>query len=512
MKKRRNFAQPSLYDGRFPLEEMIDLEDELCILADHIIDWDAVSESYDKNFESEKGPSTYPARLAFGLLFLKAKTGLSDRDLVKQLSQNAVYQYFCGFHFYSPDNSCDASLMTHFRKRFPEDVVNRLNELHFIKEAKKSDSDDSDDSNDSDDEDHGDSSDKSEDSISQEESDKNRGTLILDATCCPADVKYPTDLDLVAHSREWTERIVDHLYKVFGPFEGKSIKPRTYRERAAREYKSFSKNPKNQKSRKLRPTLRYQLSCLKRNLGHIDRYCTEHTEALEILPSLCLMRLGTVRKVYEQQYYMYKNRTHRVPDRIVSLSQPWIRPIVRGKAKEPTEFGAKMSMSVVNGMCFVDKISFDAYNEGENQNFIENVEQYRSRFGVYPEVILADKIYGNRQNRRWCKEHGIRLSAPRLGRKPKHKDDLDRLLYQDMCDRNEIECKFGNMKRGGSLNLVMEKLEETTKTSIHMSVFVSNAMKVCREYLEALFCRIFWLVLEQFYFSDFSMICRSLSL
>ena len=59
--------------------------------------------------------------------------------------------------------------------------------------------------------------------------------------------------------------------------------------------------------------------------------------------------MGTIRTVYEQQKYMYDNRTHSVPDRIVSVSQPFVRPIVQGKAGKPVEFGAKLNISVVDG-------------------------------------------------------------------------------------------------------------------------------------------------------------------
>ena len=100
-------------------------------------------------------------------------------------------------------------------------------------------------------------------------------------------------------------------------------------------------------------------------------------------------RLLTIYTFHEQQKEMLDNKTHSVEDRIVSLSQPWIRPIVRGKTKAPTEFGAKISISVVNGYTFIDRLSFDAYNEGEAAEFERVVEEYRRRFGQYPERILA---------------------------------------------------------------------------------------------------------------------------
>ena len=104
---------------------------------------------------------------------------------------------------------------------------------------------------------------------------------------------------------------------------------------------------------------------------------------------------------------MYDNRTHSVPDRIVSVSQPFVRPIARGKAGNPVEFGAKLDISVVDGWTRLECCSFDAYNEAGNLQ--EMTERFRAREGHYPSRILADKIYRNRENLSYCKAHGIRL-------------------------------------------------------------------------------------------------------
>ena len=114
-----------------------------------------------------------------------------------------------------------------------------------------------------------------------------------------------------------------------------------------------------------------------------------------------LNRAQLLDRLYDvvQQKEMLDEKKHYVKDRIVNLAQPWIRPIVRGKAKAKTEFGAKISISVVNGYTFLDRMSFDAYNEGDPEEFILAVELYRKRFGCYPERILADKIYRSRKKK-----------------------------------------------------------------------------------------------------------------
>lgn len=89
----------------------------------------------------------------------------------------------------------------------------------------------------------------------------------------------------------------------------------------------------------------------------------------------------TILKMYGQQKYMYDHKVHSVPDRIVSISQPWLRPIVRGKATAPVEFGAKFDLSLdTEGYGRIEKISFDPYNEGAALQ--EAVERFRERTGT----------------------------------------------------------------------------------------------------------------------------------
>lgn len=104
---------------------------------------------------------------------------------------------------------------------------------------------------------------------------------------------------------------------------------------------------------------------------------------------------------------MYDHHTHSVSDRIVSFHQPWLRPIVRGKAKDSVEFGATFDMNMDNGICRVEKINFNPYNESEV--LVSAIRHYYARHGYYPKRVLADKIYSNRMNSHYCKQGGLRL-------------------------------------------------------------------------------------------------------
>ena len=195
---------------------------------------------------------------------------------------------------------------------------------------------------------------------------------------------------------------------------------------------------------------------------------------------------------------MYTNRVHSTKDRIISISKPHIRPIVRGKTKANVEFGAKLSASVVDGFVFADRISWDNFNEGGDLPM--QIESYKSRYGYYPESVHADKIYITLKNRRYCKERGIRISGVPLGRPKKiTSENLEeikkrkRQLRKDEIDRIQIEGKFGQGKRRFGLGLIMTKLAKTSEVSIMMSILLMNLEKLLSTFLCALFSLCVWL-------------------
>ena len=181
----------------------------------------------------------------------------------------------------------------------------------------------------------------------------------------------------------------------------------------------------------------------------------------------------TIQELYRQQKYMFDNKTHTVENRIVSLSQPYIRPIVRGKAKAPVEFGAKYDISIdENGHARLEKIDFDPYNE--STIFVDAIERYHKRTGHYPKRVLVDKIYRTRNNLRFCKDHHIEISGPKLGRPVEGKRKATKNEKQDEKDRIEVERFFSLDKRRNGAGLIMTKLSDTTLNTIALTVLVTN--------------------------------------
>jgi len=309
------------------------------------------------------------------------------------------------------------------------------------------------------------------------ETQDNKGTLIIDATCAPSNIRYPQDFSLLNEARVKLEAIVDRLCK-----DHLLSKPRMYRIEARKNYLTLAKTKKRSKS-KIRKTIRKQLGYVKRDLGYIDGYLAEGYKLKEKESKL----LATIRLLYEQQEYMYTNDTHSVENRIVSIGQPYLRPIVRGKTKTPVEFGAKFDLSIdESGYGRIEKLSFDPYNEsGTLQN---TVEKYKERTGHYPERVLVDQIYRTRANRNYCKDKGIRISGPKLGR-PSKDSEHDRVIeYKDNVDRIEVERSFSLSKRCYGMDLIKTKLEETTMSAIALSVLATNLFKIMlRKFLRLLY-------------------------
>jgi len=443
-----------------------------------MIPWHLFEEDYLKNLSNNgEGPPALSVRMALGALIIKERLQLSDEECVEQISENPYLQFFCGLKEFKTEAPFHSTMMVHFRKRFPADVLTRVNEVVVAKAMESCKKDD---------DDHNPDKPRNE-SAEPEEKPSNKGKLLMDATCVPADITFPTDMKLLNTAREKSEEIIDVLHKSRGKGHKK---PRTYRIKARKAFLSVAKS-KRVGSRKLRKALRSQLGFVKRNLSSIEKL--SGAVDLTALSRRQYRDLLVISEMYRQQQWMYDHKIKRIDDRIVSISQPHVRPIKRGKAGADTEFGAKLSVSLVDGFAFVDRTSWN--NFSECLDLQGQVEAYKQRFGFYPVSVHADRIYRNRSNLRYCKKWNIRLSGPRLGRPPKvTPENIDYLksqavqARQDERDRIPIEGKFGQGKRTYGIGRLMTKLPKTSETAIAMCFLVMNL----KRWLEAILLRLFF--------------------
>ena len=457
MYKKTDRSQHSFLDFNQPMGLHMNPDNRWIKMAD-CIPWNEFESKYAELFPGDNGNVAKPLRMALGSLIIQTRFQYSDRELVEQITENPYLQYFIGLPGYQEQAPFDASTLVLFRKRISSEMLMEANE-HLL--AHKDDE-------------HTPPSSGGADDSSLEEKETNSGTLTLDATCAPANIRYPQDVSLLNEAREKLETIICRFCKSYDlPL------PRRYKKCARKDYLAFAKSKKHSE-KKIRKALRKQLGYVARDIRYLEEFMSNGYAATEKEAGLYL----TITALYEQQKYMYDNKIHSVEHRIVSITQPWLRPIVRGKVKAPVEFGAKFDLSLDSeGYGRIEKISFEAYNE--STCLTEAVERFKERTGYYPNRVLADQIYRTRANRNYCKEHGIRLSGPKLGRPGVNVKEDKKQEYQDNTDRIEVERTFSLSKRCYGMSCITTKLEKTQLTSIALSVFVTNLFKMQRQILFA---------------------------
>ena len=454
---RKDNGQITIAEFNSPFGEL-DKENRWVKIAD-MIPWHRYEEKYAAQFCEDNGAPAINFRMAMGSLIIKQRKDISDDELLRDITENVYLQYLIGLHEFTKVPPFSQSSISNFRKYITAEMIKEINDEIFQIEKDEQDPPES-------------REDKGDDESFEESEPANKGTMLLDATCTPANIAYPTDINLLNEAREKLEGMIDSMH----PKGYNGLKPRTYRRKARKAYLIFIKQRRPDK-RLIRKAIGQQLRYVKRNLGHVEGMIQKFGESG--LKQQQKDWLTTIIKLYEQQKYMYEAKTHSVENRIVSISQPHVRPIVRGKTNASVEFGAKVSINMIEGYVFIDKIGWEAYSE--EALLIPAIIEYKERYGFYSEAVLVDKIYRNRDNRAFCKEHGIRISGPRLGRPPKETNKA--VIHQqrtDASERNAVEGKFGEGKTGYGLDRIPARLIGSSETVIAMSFFCMNISRRLR--------------------------------
>ena len=452
MYRKRDSEQMTVEDFTPLLGGKLDAENRWVKMS-KIVPWDMVEEIYASTFKDARpdGRPPIPSRIAFGALYIKEAENLSQRATLQHISENVYMQYFVGLTEFNPKPLFEPAMLSQFAMRFGKEGIERINEEIYRRTRPPDDPPSGGDGG---------------------SGGKNKGTMILDATAAPSDIRYPTDLSLLNECREGTETMIDD---VWDQTERKGHKTAYSRKKARKGYMKIAKQRKPRKNQ-IKQAVREQLECLEKNVEWLE-------EALPKVSAESYLkhwaRFQTIREIARQQRFHFDNPGEPVPNRIVSVRQPHVRPIVRGKARGEVEFGQKIALSIVDGFVFIENQSWDNFAEGTT--LIASAEKYRVRHGFYPEAILADTTYRNRENIKFCKEHGIRLSGPRLGRPKASEIEADReQAYQDSCDRNEVEGRIGIGKRRYGLDLIYARLQETGEVEGAMNILAMNVAHVLR--------------------------------
>jgi hypothetical protein len=340
-------------------------------------------------------------------MLLKHMTGTSDREIVEAVLENPYMQMFCGYERFVTSRMLDASTLTRLRKKVGVEFFRRMEERTYRV-------------------------------LIERRIIRARGMLV-DATVFPENVKYPSDVGLLNRAREWLVERVNTIGKRLGH------RYRTYKRKARKVYLNFAKK-KTRHKKTVEKAKRQMLNFVRRLIGQFRDGKARLGQLGRKIERKVLERFLVVERLYDQQRRMYREKSHRVDNRIVSLHRPYVRPVVRGKSGKDVEFGPKVALTHAGGFMFVDHFAHDVFSEADGNIVRSQVKKFRERFGKNPEWLTGDRLYGNRENRRLLMRMRVKGGLYALGRPRKKDNGKDHWLRRRQKERNRIEGGIGHGK------------------------------------------------------------------
>jgi hypothetical protein len=295
--------------------------------------------------------------------------------------------------------------------------------------------------------------------------------MMEDATCYETSMRYPTNVKLLWESTEWSYNQLKLICKYL-----KIRMPRNKYEEQWNKYNNYSHKRKKINKETI-PRTRSLLYLLGKLLGLLREKEDQYEDQLD-LPKKYHERIKVIRKVLKQQKEIFETGNNSVPDRIVSISKSYIRPIVRGKETKPVEFGAKVNMIQIDGINFIEHLSFDAFNEGTR--LVKSIRYGRSLFGKITH-ISADDIYATNANRKYSTAAHIVTNFKRKGRAGKHEEHrqiISRELRKERATR--MEGSFGTEKEHYGLKRIRAMTELNEILWIFFGVHTANAVRIAK--------------------------------
>lgn len=294
-------------------------------------------------------------------------------------------------------------------------------------------------------------------------------TGFCDATVFESYINYPADAKLLWQSCCDVYQMIKQKRK-----ELKLRHTRINHEKRKEQYLSFAKRRKKSKrqSRKMCKAL------LKYLVRLMDQLAVLLKKNRSVLNNKQQKRLAVIEECKTQQWQLHFGKQSSVPDRIVSLHKPYVRPIVRGKEVKPVEFGAKVNMLVVDGISFIEHLSYDNFNEGTRlQSTIHLQRRYFG--GCYQ--MGADAIYATNENRRYCTQNNIATSFIPKGNEGKLKEQKSQMRSILGKIRSTVmEGSFGNEKNHYQLGKIKAKTKENEQVWIFFSLLSCNAIQIAK--------------------------------
>jgi hypothetical protein len=392
-----------------------------------------------KEDRNRRGPKNYfSPEGKVALMILKAYTNFSDKQLIEHLNGNIHYQLFCGVCIHPQSPLTNHKIVSDIRVEIAEILDIDSAQLALANYWRPYLA--------------------------------NKHVCMFDATCYETFMRYPTDIKLMWECVHWLHYRMIDFCKELG-----IRRPRNKFLDVSKAYLSYSKKRKNNVKRSKKKSLTRRLKqLLEKLLGQINFILKEHGKRLTLTPDF-RKRLSTIGNIMLQQKLIFDG--NKVSNRTVSVDKPYIRPIVRGKETKTVEFGAKSNNIQIDGISFIEHISFDAFNEGIRLKQCVFLHQRLMQTRV--KSLAADAIYATNDNRKFCTKNNIHTSFVRKGKAAK--DEKEREILRDVLSRERatrLEGSFGTQKLHYSLLKVRARKERTEILWIFFGIHTANAVKM----------------------------------
>ena len=388
--------------------------------------------------DSQKGTHCYfSPKGKIALMMLKNYYGCSDRKLIELLNGNIFMQFFCDILIPIDKPLTNFKIVSQIRMelskrlniRKSQEILSK-NWIGYMKDLDK---------------------------------------IFTDATCYESELRFPTNQKLLWECVQWNYKQMESLCGTL-----KIKLPRTKYLDWCRRYNEYSKKRKKQSKYRTKVT-RGLLKLLYKLGGELNKI--ENQNPFEATAKYKQQR-AIIAKVYQQQTQIFKTGKS-VPDRIVSISKSYIRPIVRGKEVKQVEFGAKVNKIQIDGINFIEHIQYRAFNEGTRLQSTVFCAQNLTKTKV--KMLGADAIYATNKNRTFTTSNAIQTDFVRKGKAGKNEEQRKILAKEIKKERStRLEGSFGKEKEHYNLKKIKAKTQKSEILWIFFGIHTANALEIGR--------------------------------
>lgn len=432
------------------LQTKLRADHELVLLAE-VIDWEGFQDSLRFKY-SRQGRKAKRIRLMLGLHVLKHLYNLSDEKVCQMLQENIYYRYFCGVHQdmaeWSEEQLLNPCTMSRFRERIGTDGMKLIENVIKIQLKK-------------------------DNRISSK-------TQVVDTTAMEKNIVYPTDTSLLAKGIERVRKVVGRLKNM-----GLSVAVRSYARLVRKEILKVNKLGRGRRERiaeATRKLIDYAKKVSKTAEVSVRAIKKSATEAMKSLieagKESLKEELDKLSKAINQSEKRLAGESVAASEKILSMHEPEVTVIAKGKRGKRYEFGAKVSLSMDRNGYVVGHQEYQE-NRADVNTLDPALEDWRRTFGDYPDELGADRGY-TASNPSEALSKVRKVVIPKRG-KQRHPDHDKTFFQRVLKTRNKIEPTIGHLKTDHRLDCCRYRGKTGDTLNVALATTAWNLKKWARE-------------------------------